>query len=49
MLPYLFLSSKQISNTYVLMILKTLVPTFAAGFVLFCGFFDWLFIKYKLL
>lgn len=31
------------------MIFKTLLPTLAAGFVIFCGFFDWLFVKTNLL
>ena len=49
MLPFLFLGFDQISNSYVLMVCKSLLPTFAAGFVIFCGLFDYIFVKMNLL
>ena len=49
LLPYLLLSTDSISNIYVLMLFKTLIPTFAAGFVLYCGLLEWLFLQLKVL
>ena len=49
LLPYVFLTEDQIANTYVLMVFKTLLPTFAAGFLLFCGLFEYLFAKMNVL
>ena len=49
MLPYLLLSIDSISNIYVLMIIKTLIPTFAAGFILFCGLLEHIFLRMKVL
>ena len=49
LLPYLLLTAKTIANIYVLMVFKTLIPTFAAGFVLYCGLLEYLFVKMKLL
>ena len=49
MLPYLLLTSDHISNTYILMIFKTLLPTFIVGFVLFCGLLDHIFEKLRIL
>ena len=48
-LPYLLLSKKAISNIYVLMTFKTLLPSFAAGFLLYCGLFEKIFLRYNLL
>lgn len=49
MLPYLLLTGQTISNIYLLMIFKTLLPTFAAGFLLFCGLFEHIFRKLDIL
>ena len=43
LLPYFFLNLETISNIYVLMVFKTFLPTFAVGFLLFCGFFEYIF------
>lgn len=49
LLPYILLTPESISNIYVLMILKTLVPTFAAGFLLYCGLLEYIFVHMKIL
>ena len=49
LLPYHFLTPDVISNIYVLMICKTLVPTFIAGFLLYCGLLELIFMKLNLL
>ena len=49
LLPYLLLKPDTISNIYVLMIFKTFLPTFATGFLLFCGLLEYIFVKIKAL
>jgi len=43
LLPYVLLTPEVISNIYLLMLLKTLIPTFAAGFLIFCGLLEYIF------
>ena len=43
LLPYFLLNLDNVSNIYVLMVFKTLLPTFAVGFLLFCGLFEYIF------
>ena len=49
LLPFFLLTVETISNIYVLMIFKTLLPTFAAGFLLFCGALEYIFVHMKIL
>lgn len=49
LLPYLLLTPDQIPNIYWLMVCKSLLPTFIAGFLIFCGLLELLFIKIQLL
>ena len=49
MLPFFLLSAKEISNVYALMVLKMFLPTFAASFLLYCGLFEYIFVKIEVL
>ena len=49
LLPYFLFTQNTIDNQFVLMLVKTLIPTYAAGFTLYSGALEIIFMKMDLL